>query len=40
MDLSLYDYLDPLYIEVSDYAGNVRIIRIPAEKISALTGAE
>lgn len=40
MDLSQYDYLDPLYIEVSDYAGNSRVIRIPSEKIKALSGVE
>jgi hypothetical protein len=40
IDLSQYDYLDPLYIEVSDYAGHSRVIRIPSETIKALAGVE
>lgn len=40
MDLQQYDFLDPLYIEVRDYAGNSRVIRLTPEQIRAALGEE
>ena len=40
MDLRQYDFRDPLYIEVRDYAGNSRVIRLSPEQIRAALGEE
>ena len=40
MDISGYDYLDPLYIHVSDYAGNYTLLRLTPEFIRAALGGE
>lgn len=38
MDISGYDYRDPLYIHVSDYAGNKILLRIPSDEVRAALG--
>lgn len=40
MDISGYDYLDPLYIHVSDYAGNYTVCRLTPDFIRAALGGE
>jgi hypothetical protein len=40
IDISGYDYLDPLYIHVSDYAGNTTILRLTSEYVRAALGGE
>ena len=40
MDISGYDYLDPLYIHVSDYAGNQTTLRLTPEYIRTVLGGE
>lgn len=40
IDISGYDYLDPLYIHVSDYAGNAVTLRLTSEYIRAALGGE
>ena len=40
MDISGYDFRDPLYIHVSDYAGNQIVLRLASEYVRAALGGE
>ena len=40
MDISGYDFNDPLYIHVSDYAGNQTLIRLPSDFVRSALGGE
>ena len=40
MDISGYDFEDPLYIHVSDYAGNKILLRLTPESVRSALGGE
>ena len=40
MDISGYNFNDPLYIHVSDYAGNTTLLRLTPESVRAALGGE